>query len=84
MYKINFAMYWFIRGYILTNVEFQLKTKSILMTTDDILRGTSKDIIVFGAIVGFNRLEVNDSDFQGKEILNNLHTKVSTQRCLFY
>ena len=66
-------MYGFIHWYILTNVEFQLKTKSIFMTTDDILRGTSKDVIVFGAIVGFNRLEVDNSNFQGKVILNNLH-----------
>ena len=34
------------------------------MTIDDILRGTVKDIIVFGAIVGFNQLEVNYGGIQ--------------------
>lgn len=47
------------------------------MTTDDILRGTVKEIIVSGAIVGFNRLEVNDRDIykeQNETILELQHS----------
>ena len=40
---------------------FQLMNESVLFTKDEILRGKSKDVFVYGEIIGFNNLEVSSS-----------------------